>query len=117
MHPISKIRLETHVAVIRLKELPSGFRVLSAEAALIESLPEEFKKPSREDILSFQTNRPDDVCCLAVLNVEAIDGSKIRFLFNNYGFGPYSNIAAIQKKAATENDRQADLIKMLNKEI
>jgi hypothetical protein len=38
MHPISRLRLESHVAVISLKELPSGFQVLSAETALIDSL-------------------------------------------------------------------------------
>jgi hypothetical protein len=55
IHPISSLRLEIYVAMISLKELPSGFQVLSAETALIESLSEERKKTIRGRILSNQT--------------------------------------------------------------
>jgi hypothetical protein len=118
MHPIIRLRLETHVAVIRLKELPSGFRVLSTEAALIENLLDERKNPIRANILDLHINMPDNEClCVALYEVEAIDSSRCAAVIKGYSFGTYSNLAAIQKKASVENGRQADLIKMLNKEL
>jgi hypothetical protein len=116
IHPISKLRLESHVAVIRFKELPVGFRVLCGEVVSVESLPSGRIESIREIILCNQTKDPDNIWCIAMFHIEAIDATN-KFSYQEYGFGPYSNIAAIQKKAATENDRQADLIKMLNKEI
>jgi hypothetical protein len=115
IHPISRLRLESHVAVIRLMELPSQFRVISADLVSIEILPDNLRQQIRDIILSFQTNHPNEVSCVAMFDMEAIDDSSHSFI-GGYRFGPYSNLAAIQEKAAAENDRQADLIKMLNKE-
>jgi hypothetical protein len=115
MHPINKFRLETHVAVIRLKELPSGFRMISAEAERINGLPEVQKNHLRGKVLNNQTNRPENVC-EAMFEVESINASGCTSFFSGYGLGMYSDLAAIQKKAATENGRQAELIQILNKE-
>jgi hypothetical protein len=115
IHPISKTRFETHVVVIRLKELPSGFRVLSAETVSIESFPDDQKDTIISNIHSFQTNQPENAYCVAIFKVENIDASEIRFLLIPYGVGTYSNLAAVQEEAATENGRQAELIQMLNK--
>jgi hypothetical protein len=75
MHPISILRLESHVAVIRLKELPVGFRVISADAVSFEILPDDAKRDIRDSILSDQTNHPDKVSCAAMFYVQAIDAS------------------------------------------
>jgi hypothetical protein len=48
--------------------------------------------------------------------VEAIDTAIGSNIFCGYGFGQYSNLVAVQDKAATENGRQAELIRILNKE-
>jgi hypothetical protein len=116
MYPISRLRLESHFAEIRLQELPGGFRVLSAESVSIESLPDNRAQTVRDSILYNQTNQPENVCCVAVFAVFAINAAKNSFLHEGYGFGPYSNLAAIQEEASFENGRQAELIKMLNRE-
>jgi hypothetical protein len=117
MHPISRPRLETHFAVIRLKELPGGFRVLSAYSVSIESLPDkQAQQDVRDNVLSLRTNRPGKVCGLAMYDVEAIDPANSFCMCEGYVFGDYSHLAAIQKKASIENGRQVYLIKMLNKE-
>jgi hypothetical protein len=117
MHPISRLRLETHGGMIRLKELSGGFRVLSTEAASIESLPIEAMKSIRNYILSVQTNQPEEVCCVVMFEGESIDSASVRTFFCGYTFGQYSNMVSIQEKPASENGRQVDLIKTLNKEI
>jgi hypothetical protein len=117
MHPISKPRMESLIAVIRLKELSNGFRVLSVEAALIESATEDQKKHIRDTILTNQTYLPEMVCCVALFHVEAIDVSRSCTFPIGYGFVTYSNLVAVQEKAATENVRRAELIKILSKEI
>jgi hypothetical protein len=53
---------------------------------------------------------------VALYEVEEIDAAIGINLFCGFLFGPYSNLAAIQEKAAAENGRQVELIKMLNKE-
>jgi hypothetical protein len=116
LHPISRIRLETQVAAIRLKELPNGFRVLSAEAALIKSLTDS-QNQCRETILSNQTNHSEDVCCLAMYEMEAIDSANNSYRLECYGFGTYSNLSAAKKMATTENGRRAELIQILNNEL
>jgi hypothetical protein len=114
MHPISRIRLGSHVAVIRLKELPNGFRVLSVEAVSIESLPDKHKYG---EVLNYQTNQPELVYCVALFHVEAIDVSSSCIFPIGYRFGTYLNLAAFQVAASLNNGRQDELIKMLNKEI
>jgi hypothetical protein len=116
MHPVNKLSMETHVAVVRLEELPVGFRVLSAEAALIDSLPENQSKIIREVILSAQNIQPDVVYCGVMCEVQAIDAIKSCNIHTGYGVGSYFNLAAVQEEAAAESGRQAELIKMLNKE-
>jgi hypothetical protein len=117
MHPISKLRLESHLAKIRVKELPSGFRVLSADAVLIESLPDVQKIIIRDRILFNQTNQPEKICCEAMYGVEAIDAAKNTTFLDGYSFGPYSNLAAVQEEVATLNGRRVELIKTLNKDL
>jgi hypothetical protein len=116
MYPISRIRLENHVGLIRVKELPVGFRVLSAEAALIESLSNDLKQDIRKVLLSNQTNIPERVWCVAMFEVESINATNNCVPFCAYSFGTNSNLAAIQDKAVIDNSRQVELIKMLNKE-
>jgi hypothetical protein len=70
LHPIRRIRLETHIALIRLKELPVGFRVLSAEELRIDCLVQ--KNHLLGKVLNNQTNRPENVCCEAMFAIEAI---------------------------------------------
>jgi hypothetical protein len=117
MHPISLIRVESHVAILRLKELPRGFRVLSSEESSIESLSEEKKKLSIAALLSSQTNHPENVCCVALFELEDLHAANSCFLCEGYGFGDYSDLASIQENAATVNGHQAELIEMLNKEV
>jgi hypothetical protein len=74
MHPINRIHLKAQVAIIGLKELPIGFRVHSAEAVSIERIPaEDLKKRIRDNLLSNQINRPEEVFCVSCYIVEAID--------------------------------------------
>jgi hypothetical protein len=117
MYPIDRVRLGTHVVVIRLNELPSGFRVLSAEAVSIESLPKAHMKHICENILSNQTNEPEEIYCGSLFEVESIDAASRTSFLNGYSFGMYSNLAAIQNNAATLSRHQAYLIQMLNKEL
>jgi hypothetical protein len=97
-----------------VKELPTGFRVLSTEAVSLESLPVLQAEEARNHILSI--NRPDMVCCVAVFIVESIDAANNCVLYEGYGIGPYHFLAAIQMKAAFESGRRVELIKILNKE-
>jgi hypothetical protein len=115
MHPISSIRSETYVAVIRLKELPVGFRVISAESVSIDSLPDTKAQETREKVFFLQTNESEKVYCVAMFDVEAIDAARLSFFVCGYRLGMFSNLVSIQEKAATENARHAELIKMLNK--
>jgi hypothetical protein len=118
MYHISLFRLESHAAVIRLNELSVGFRVLSAEAISIESLPEEQRKCIREhSILSLQTQQPIKVCCVAIFQVEDFDSAITDSFLKGCLLGDLSELAYIQEEAAIENGRQAELIKKLNKEL
>jgi hypothetical protein len=117
MHPINRLRLETHVAMVRVKELPVGFRVLLAETVAVESLPEIRSRGARSNILYFQTNHPKNNCCVALFVVEAIDTANSCLFYGVYGLGPISEIVAIQCDASLHNIRQVELIQMLNKEI
>jgi hypothetical protein len=118
LHPINRLRLENHVAMIRLKELPVGFRVLSGEVALIESFPDDQKQYIRRNILSAQTNQPEKINCIVIYEVQAIDSANICFIiYERYILGPYSSLADIQERASVDNGRHAELIKMLNKEL
>jgi hypothetical protein len=117
MYPISLFRLESHAAMIRLNELSVGFRVLSAEAISIESLPEEQRKCIREHILSLQTQQPDKVCCVAIFQVEDFDSAITDSFLKGCLLGDFSELAYIQEEAAIENGRQAELIKKLNREL
>jgi hypothetical protein len=65
--------VESYVAVIRLKELPVGFRVISTESALIESVSNVSKQFIRESMLSNQTDEPEVVCCEAVFEAASIE--------------------------------------------
>jgi hypothetical protein len=117
MHPISRLRLEEYVAVIRLKELPVGLRVISAEASSIESLPEEQKNEFLKDIITLSVKKPNMICCLAIYKVEAIDAAIGCSASKGYVWGDYSALASIQKLASTANDLHVKLIKKLNKEV
>jgi hypothetical protein len=61
MHPISKLRIESHISSIRLKELPTGFRVIAAESINIESLPAENVVSIREALTSRQKVDPKGI--------------------------------------------------------
>jgi hypothetical protein len=64
--------------MIRVKELPNGFRVLSADAVSIDVLPDMKKIISRENIISHQAIQPENVCCMSLEVVEAIDADNYR---------------------------------------
>jgi hypothetical protein len=116
MYPISRLRLGSHVAVFRLKELPSGFRVISGEAVLIDSLSSEAVRIIRDNILSLEANQPGKICCMAMYNVEEIGYSNTSF-FEGYSFGDYSDLASLQDDASFAKVHQVKLIMMLNKEV
>jgi hypothetical protein len=117
MHPISKLRLESHVAVIRLKELPVKFRVISAEPVLIESLRDPHRQTILNFILSNQTDELEYVCCEAVFEVNSIDTAYRTCFFEGYHLGEYSELPDIQERASVENGRRAEIIQMLKKEL
>jgi hypothetical protein len=114
MHPISRIRIETHVAMIRLKELPNGFHVVSAESASIQSLSELERKQFLDMLVSIQTYHPDNICCISFFVVEAIDATNSGYAIRGCSLGEYSDLASIQEEAATENGFRAELIQILN---
>jgi hypothetical protein len=115
MHPISRIRLESQVAVIRLKELRSGFRVLSAEAALIDNLSDISIRTIRENIFANNSNYPETVICHIICVIETIYADSNYQVPNAFGFGDYSDLAAIQDEASIEYGREVELIQMLNR--
>jgi hypothetical protein len=120
MHPIDRIRLETHVALIRVKEISSGFRVLSAGAVLIDGLPEEHKNNLRGRVLNNQTKKPENVCCEVMVVVDAVTNCTLLY---DYVFGDYSGLASMHDEITSSLllesliGRQAKMIQMLNKEI
>jgi hypothetical protein len=65
MHPISKLRIESHISSIRLKELPAGFRVIGAEAISIESLSKENILYIRKALVSRQKDDPKGIYSIA----------------------------------------------------
>jgi hypothetical protein len=118
MHPISRIRSESHVAVIRLKELPVGFRVISADAVSFEDfeiLTAIQKQRFAEIVLTNNSNYPKEVICNVLCVVEAINANRNYHLHNAFGFGDYSDLADINSAASSLN--RLDLIKKLNKEL
>jgi hypothetical protein len=125
LYPIGRIRLKSHAAVLRLKEIESGFRVLSAEAAPVESLESEEAKTIRGMILSNQIKEPEKITGFAIFFVEHIDSAKPTSYFcTESGFGDYSrsipgvlqNLNEIQESALYLKDRRIDLINVMNKE-
>jgi hypothetical protein len=116
MHPFSRLCLESCVVIIRLKELLSGFKVISADVSLIESFTAREIGKIRENFVSIQTNEPGKACVVAVFYISAFDFGRDYQLFEAYSYGDYSNISQVQEKASSLNSRQTDLIKALNKD-
>jgi hypothetical protein len=52
-----------------------------------------------------------------MFEVEYIDAAILASFFRGYSYGLLTNLAAIQDYVASENGRQVDLIKKLNKEL
>jgi hypothetical protein len=117
MHPISKLRMESYVAVIQLLELPNGFRIVSAEALSIDSLPSDKNQATREGLVYNQTNDPEDVCCLVLYHLSPMDNTCPTVSVRSFNCGKYSNLAEIQIAASSMNGSQDGIIKKLNKEI
>jgi hypothetical protein len=121
--PITKLDQSTNenVALIRLKELPTGFRVVSAEAVVIESLNKEEIQVTRATIVSNQTNEPEEIYCLMINHLDSIEPSSSQSSVGAVGFGKYSNLAVIQERAQEEasylHDNKGAVINMINKEI
>jgi hypothetical protein len=115
LHPISRIRLEEYVAVIRMMELPNGLRVISVEASSIDSLPEEQKNVFLKDIITLSVKQSKTVNCLAVYEVEAIGAATGSSVYKCYILD--ADGISIQKVASHANDIQAEIIKQLNKEV
>jgi hypothetical protein len=70
MYPIVRIRLESHALVIRLKENTVGFKVLSAEVAVIDCLPKDQQERIQDCLLQNKTTRPEAVFCFSIYEVE-----------------------------------------------
>jgi hypothetical protein len=81
-------------------KLPVGFRVLSAETSSIDILHPADRQTVCEIILNNQTKRPENICCEAMFDVDAIDDANSFIIFEGYGVGPYSDLAELQEKAA-----------------
>jgi hypothetical protein len=112
LYPVSKRRLEDYAALIRIKQIPTGFRVSSAEAVLIEdSLPDEDIESVRDMLLRAQTRDPKSV--LGVTRLE-MDGNTLNYT-TMINFGDCSGLAAIQYRASRYD--RVTLIKLLNKEV
>jgi hypothetical protein len=118
MHPITIPRTKTHVAFIQLKELPIGFRVLSAEAVAFEiaSLPTS-KSNVRECLRTLQSENPDNVNCVAVFDAENIEATGACTYLEGYGVGYSSMMNSIQQKSSYLNDGRTELLNKLNKEM
>jgi hypothetical protein len=104
MHHISKLRLESHIALIRLKERPDGFRIVSTHVALIDNLEAREIEQISVNIASVRANQPDTVFCLAKYFV---DESPLTY-FNVFSLGLFSEFSDVQARAADYNDRQVD---------
>jgi hypothetical protein len=113
MHPINRTRLETHVAILQLKELPIGFRVTGVNVSPIDTLPEKLNRPITEKIASYE---PGKAGCISIYDVEAVS-EPLRSHFDSYGLGDYADMTAVRDQSASLSDRQGDLIKLLNKEV
>jgi hypothetical protein len=111
MHPISKSRLESHVAFFQLKELASGFRLVLAKAVAIEALRPDHRQNVREtlarDLLS---KDPEQVIVVSVFCLEVFDGDVV--FVNPASFGNQSRFSEMQFFAST-----LDKIKKVNKEM
>ncbi len=111
MHPISKQKLGSYVALIEMKELPRGFRIVSTKALPNEQLY-GIGQLVRDQLVAFQESK--DVMCAAVFKVE--DPRNAKTFLNPYCFGEYSNMAFIQFSASIAYPTRDSLIKKLNKE-
>jgi hypothetical protein len=72
---IKRDRLESHVAVLRLKELDQGFRVVLAEEVSIEILSNDQKQSISDVMISARTTLPALMCFVAMYIVEEADAS------------------------------------------
>jgi hypothetical protein len=110
MHPITKQSLETHIAVIELKETPKGFRVLATDVMPIDSL--DSKK--REMVLhSLRTALPGKLICVAMFVLQAIAG-EIVVRLAPVVVGEEKDINMIQEDAFQCNNRHNLLLEIVN---
>jgi hypothetical protein len=71
MFPVTRDRVNNHVVMIHMMELPRGFGVASYEALPITSLPsEEIKQGMRDKLMSLQVSEPESIFCVVVIRVE-----------------------------------------------
>jgi hypothetical protein len=105
--------------LIRLKELPSGFWVISAELVDVKSTTGFIAKDVRGAMKLNQTNEPGCVYCVAVFEFKgAEEGGDEPITCMSFGLGTWSDLANIRANstAALLQCTFLDALKMLNKE-
>jgi hypothetical protein len=112
IYPISKPRLETHVAMISLKELPGGFKIFNVEAVPHSRLSKK-DVGMIKDILFAPTRDQDEALCISMHHIVRLDGKNIIIPQMNL-FGKYSAPDDIQGDSLYCHLRQTKTIEELN---
>jgi hypothetical protein len=112
MAPITKMRVDSNVVVVMLKETPSGFQVKGAESLPILSRPIGEADTIRERGVTIPRD-PKTITCFATFHISRIS-AEYTFILNSYTF-PSSMIVPIQESALREKYRQAEWITKINR--
>jgi hypothetical protein len=119
MHPVSKSKMKSHAALIKLEYTPSssgsGYRVLSGEAIPLSNLGNDRLENASEQFEHFfstQDNSDDEFDCFAIFDYQSDDEQGMFFKF--YGFGSHANQAQIRKDGAMARGIHNGLMMMIN---
>jgi hypothetical protein len=115
-HPITQLRMKSHIVVFHVKELPDGgFQIDSASAIDADAFPDskpDIKARCKSLLASFD---PESVMFAVMFIIEAVGGQ--RFCeWDGYKVGEYSDIALVQETALIAMDLSQEDIARLNEQ-
>jgi hypothetical protein len=90
MQPMSRLRMETHVAVVRVNDLADkSFKILAANVIPVESMGE--KKQTFYDTMSANTTNPDNMVGIVMFCITGQFN-----MFHPFVLGEYSDPQCIE---------------------
>jgi hypothetical protein len=112
MCPITKPRLDSLVALFKVKELPSGFRLISVETESVENLPSDMQTFILTTIKSAKDKNAN--FCVALFDLYAIKSSKGMIVTVPYFFGDDSILVELQARALIAKSEHSDWFEKCN---